>query len=120
MGTVRRRRYGTALFWLVAGSMHFLQPRFYEAIVPPPLDRYKHQVVVASGIAELAGALAVLPNTTRRLARTWLLATLVAVYPANIYMALRPQRFQRIPRSLLWLRLPVQGFFAWITWRGTE
>jgi uncharacterized membrane protein len=100
--------------------MHFLRPRFYEAIVPPPLRRYKREVVVASGIAELVGGVAVLPRATRRMARGWLLATLVAVYPANVYMALKPERFRPIPRSLLWLRLPVQGIFAWITWRGTE
>ena len=115
-----RSRYGTVLFWIVAGSMHFLRPRFYESIVPPPLERYKRETVVASGIAELLGAIAVLPSSTRRLARAWLLATLVAVYPANIYMALEPQRFPRIPRSLLWARLPLQGLFAWLTVRGTE
>ncbi|HXA53309.1 MAG TPA: hypothetical protein VNV37_00395 [Solirubrobacteraceae bacterium] len=108
------------LFWVVAGAMHFLRPRFYEAIVPPPLDRRKREVVVASGLAELLGAFAVLPSRTRRLARGWLLATLAAVYPANIYMALRPERFSSIPRPLLWVRLPVQGLFAWMTWRGTE
>ena len=100
--------------------MHFLKPRFYEAIVPPPLFRWKHAVVAASGIAELAGGVAVLPATTRRVSRWWLLATLVAVYPANIHMALRPERFRRIPRQLLWARLPLQGIFAWFTWRGTE
>src|SRR3989442_1692448 len=56
----------------------------------------------------------------RPFARGWLLATLLAVYPANIYMAINPERFDRIPRSLLWARLPVQGLFAWMTWRGTE
>jgi uncharacterized membrane protein len=115
-----RRRYGIVLFWTVAGSMHFLRPRSYEAIVPPPLERYKREVVLASGIAELVGGMAVLPSRTRRVARGWLLATLVAVYPANLYMALRPERFRRIPKWLLWVRLPVQGLFAWITWRGTE
>jgi len=115
-----RRRYGAALFWTVAGAMHFLRPRFYEAIVPPPLEHYKRQVVVLSGIAELVGGLAILPSRTRRLARGWLLVTLVAVYPANIHMALKPERFPRIPKSLLWARLPIQGAFAWITWRGTE
>jgi uncharacterized membrane protein len=119
MSPLARHRYGTALFWTVAGSMHFLRPRFYEAIVPPPLERYKREVTVASGVAELVGALAVLPSGTRRFARVWLLATLAAVYPANIYMALEPQRFRRIPRSLLLARLPLQGVFAWITWRGT-
>jgi uncharacterized membrane protein len=114
------RRYATALCWTAAGAMHFVRPRFYEAIVPPPLDRYKREVVVASGIAELAGAAAILPADTRRAARGWLLLTLAAVYPANVHMALRPERFPRIPRALLWARLPLQGLFAWLTWRGTE
>ncbi len=100
--------------------MHFLQPRFYEAIVPPPLDRYKREVVVVSGIAELAGAAAILPRATRRGGRWWLLATLAAVFPANVYMAVRPEKFEKIPRALLWARLPLQGLFAWLTWRGTE
>jgi uncharacterized membrane protein len=120
MTPVKRRRCGTALFWTVAGAMHFVRPGFYEAIVPPPLRRYKREVTAASGIAELVGAVAVIPHRTRRFARRWLLATLLAVYPANLYMALRPERFRRIPRLLLWARLPVQGLFAWITWRGTE
>lgn len=120
MTPVERRRYGAVLFWAVAGAMHFVRPSFYEAIVPPPLQRYKREVAIASGIAELVGALAVVPRRTRRSARRWLLATLLAVYPANVYMALEPERFRRIPRSLLWARLPLQGLFAWITWRGTE
>jgi uncharacterized membrane protein len=120
MTSTTARRRGLFLFWAVAGAMHFVRPRFYEAIVPPPLDRRKREVVVASGLAELAGAFAVLPSRTRRLARCWLLATLAAVYPANIYMALRPERFRSIPTPLLWARLPLQGLFAWMTWRGTE
>jgi uncharacterized membrane protein len=48
------------------------------------------------------------------------LATLVAVYPANIEMALHPERFPKIPSAALWARLPVQGLFALITWRGTR
>jgi uncharacterized membrane protein len=113
-------RYGLALFWLLAGSLHFLRPRLYEKIVPPALARHKRQVVVASGVAELAGGLAVLADSTRRIGRWWLLATLVAVYPANIHMAVRSERFPRIPTPLLWARLPVQALFAWFTWRGTE
>jgi len=102
-----------------AGAMHFLRPRLYEAIVPPPLARFRREVVIASGVAELAGGVAVMPRPTRRAARLWLIATLVAVYPANIHMALAPERFPRIPRALLWARLPLQGLFAWLTWRGT-
>jgi uncharacterized membrane protein len=113
-------RIGTALFWLVAGSMHFIAPKSYEAIVPPPLDRYKREVVQVSGVAELVGALGVMPRRTRRAARWWLLATLVAVYPANIYMALRPEKFRNVPAAALYARLPVQFLFGWLTWRGTE
>lgn len=116
----RAWRWGTALFWITAGLNHFRSPRFYEAIVPPPLDRWKSHVSIAAGAAELAGGLAVVPERTRPAARWWLLSTLAAVYPANIHMALRPQRFPKLRKELLWARLPVQGLFAWLTWRGTR
>jgi uncharacterized membrane protein len=77
-------------------------------------------VNIAAGVAELAGAAAVVPARTRPVARWWLLATLVAVYPANIHMAMRPERFPRYRRSLLLARLPFQGLFALLTWRGTR
>jgi uncharacterized membrane protein len=76
--------------------------------------------VIATGIAEIVGGVSVLPDSTRRAARWWLLATLLAVYPANIEMALNPERFPKIPAAALWVRLPVQGLFALLTWRGTR
>jgi uncharacterized membrane protein len=100
--------------------MHFVIPRQYEAIMPPSLARWKKELVVASGVAEIAGGLAVLPERTRRGARWWLLATLAAVYPANIHMALHPGQFEKVPAAALWARLPVQGLFALLTWRGTR
>lgn len=100
--------------------MHFIRPAFYEAIVPRSIARWRREIVIASGVAELAGGMAVLPEATRRGARWWLLATLVAIYPANIEMALHPDRFPQIPPPLLWARLPFQGVFAWMTWRGTR
>jgi uncharacterized membrane protein len=116
----RRAQIGTALFWIVGGAMHFAVPRQYEAIVPPRLERRRKEIVVVSGVAELAGGFAVLPDGTRRLARWWLLATLVAVYPANIHMAVNSDQFARIPAPLLWARLPLQFVFALMTWRGTR
>jgi uncharacterized membrane protein len=110
----------TAIFWVFAGTMHFVIPRQYEAIVPPSIAARTREVVVISGLAEIAGGLAVLPSSTRRGARWWLLATLVAVYPANIHMARHPELFPKIPAPALWARLPVQGLFAWMTWRGTQ
>ena len=113
-------RIGAAAFWLLAGAMHFVIPRQYEAIVPPRIAPWKKEVVVVSGLAEMAGGLAILPEGTRRGARWWLLATLVAVYPANIHMALHPEQFPKIPRLALYVRLPIQGLFALLTWRGTR
>jgi uncharacterized membrane protein len=113
-------RIAAAAFWVLAGTMHFVIPRQYEAIVPPYLARWRKELVVASGIAEIAGGVAVLPDATRRGARWWLLATLVAVYPANIHMALNAKDFPKIPPAALWARLPVQGLFALLTWRGTR
>jgi uncharacterized membrane protein len=115
----RRWRFAAAGFWIAAGANHFLQPRFYEAIVPPPLDRWRRRVNVIAGAAELTGGLAILPGRTRPAARWWLLATLVAVYPANVHMAVRPERFPKYPPALLWARLPLQGAFACLTWHGT-
>jgi uncharacterized membrane protein len=113
-------RIAAAAFWVFAGAMHFVIPRQYQAIVPPYLARWKKEVVVASGIAEIAGGVAILPEQTRRGARWWLLATLVAVYPANIHMAINSKDFTNIPAPALWARLPVQGLFALLTWRGTD
>src|SRR5829696_8875446 len=115
-----RARLGAAAFWLGAGAMHFVIPRQYEAIVPPSIAHWKKELVVASGIAEIAGGVAILPEQTRRGARWWLLATLLAFYPANIHMAVNSKDFPNIPAAALWARLPVQGLFALLTWRGTR
>jgi uncharacterized membrane protein len=116
----RAWRHITAAFWIANGLNHFRAPKFYEAIVPPPFEGRRSEVNVASGLAELAGGVAVLPDRTRPAARWWLMGTLVAVYWANIHMAVRPAKFPRIKPALLWARLPFQGLFAWLTWRGTR
>jgi uncharacterized membrane protein len=93
--------------------MHFIRPREYRAIMPDYLPAHR-ELVAASGVAEIAGGLGVLHPRTRRLAGWWLVATLIAVFPANVHMALHPERHKRIPRALLYARLPVQGLFiAW-------
>jgi uncharacterized membrane protein len=120
MNADRGWRLAAAIFWLASGANHFRARRFYEAIVPPPLDRWKREVSALAGAAELAGGAAVLSARTRPAARWWLLATLLAIYPANIHMAIRPERFPRFSPALLWARLPVQGLFALLTWRGTH
>jgi uncharacterized membrane protein len=72
------------------------------------------ELVAASGVAEIAGGLGALHPRTRRPAGWWLVATLLAVFPANVHMAVHPERYRRIPRALLYARLPVQVLFmAW-------
>ena len=104
------------VFFLAAGSLHFLKPQPYVATVPDVLPR-KLEIVYASGVAELAGGALVLSERTRRAAGWWLIATLVAVFPANVNMAVNADRFRSVPEALLWARLPVQGLLiAWV-WR---
>src|SRR5918999_1180263 len=103
-------------FFLAAGLLHFLKPRPYVAIVPDALPR-KRAIVYASGVAEMAGGAGVLPERTRRAAGWWLIAALLAVFPANVNMAVNADRFRAVPEMLLWARLPVQGLLiAWV-WR---
>jgi uncharacterized membrane protein len=99
-------------FFVFAGIMHFVVPRTYEAIVPNRLPA-RRALVYASGVAEIAGGVGVMHPRTRRLASWWSVATLVAVFPANVNMALNADRF-KVPGGVpaLWLRLPVQALFV--------
>ena len=104
--------------------MHFVVPRSYESIVPHWLPR-RREAVIISGIAEIIGAAALLPPSSRRLARWWLLGLLLAVFPANVQMALTPElvpglNLRRVPRWTLWARLPLQPLAMLWVWRATE
>jgi uncharacterized membrane protein len=114
MRILLRRLFGP--FFVFAGAMHFLRPRWYERIVPPWLPAPR-EVVYASGVAEIAGGVGVMHPRTRRLGSLWSIATLIAIFPANLHMALHPEAYEEsVPggRRALWARLPVQGLFiAW-------
>jgi uncharacterized membrane protein len=109
-----------AAFFVGSGVNHFLSPRFYRAIVPPRLQGQAKLVVEVSGVAEIAGGLAVLAPRSRRLAGAGLIALLAAVFPANLYMAREPKRFSRVPRWALYARLPLQPLMMWWAWRATR
>lgn len=103
----RRRPVGLATLFVTSGVLHFVAERFYTSIVPDSLPNPKLLVQV-SGVAEIAGGVGLLVPKARRAAGLGLLALLVAVFPANINMALRPERWPQIPRWALWARLPLQ------------
>lgn len=116
-------RAALAALFAFTGTMHFLRPRLFEAIVPPPVP--PKEAVAVSGAAELAGAAAVLHPATRRLGRWWLLALLLAVFPANVHMAVSPERIagldlRRVPPWALWARLPLQPLAMLWVWRATR
>ena len=103
-------------FYLLAGALHFVIPRTYEAIVPGGLPA-RRELVYLSGVAEMAGGAGVLADRTLRPAGWWLIATMLAVFPANVTMAVEAERFRAVPEPLLWARLPLQAaIVAWI-WR---
>src|SRR3954451_20480257 len=101
-------------FFVLAGVVHFTRTRWYESIMPPYVPRHR-EMVYASGVAEIAGGLGLMTRR-RRTAGWWLLATLVAVFPANVHMALHHEDYP-VPggRATLYARLPFQAvFMAWV------
>lgn len=107
-----------AAFFVFAGVSHFTRPEFFVSIVPHYLPAPRALVYV-SGVFEILGGLAVLWPATRAAAGVGLVLLLLAVYPANLYMAFAPERFvaQGTPLWALYARLPVQFvFIAWAWW----
>ena len=109
--TATRHLFG-ALF-IAAGTNHFITPDFYVSIMPPYLPMHL-PLVYLSGIAEVAlGALLMWPRFANCAA--WgLIALLIAVFPANLHMALHAELYPQFSALALWLRLPLQA--ALITW----
>jgi uncharacterized membrane protein len=97
-------------FLTVAGTMHFVTPRFYDAMVPPQLPGRPRSWTYGSGIAEIGVAAAVAVPRTRRLGGSAAALLFVAVFPGNVQMAIDAHRRNRPARERLALlfRLPVQ------------
>ncbi|MDB5268438.1 MAG: hypothetical protein JWP58_1478 [Hymenobacter sp.] len=108
-------RYALALIFVLAGIWHFVHSATYLAIMPPMLPT-PLALVYVSGVFEMLGGLGLLPARTRRLAGWGLLALLVAVFPANVYMALVHEQLH-IPGWVAWGRLPLQLPLLWWVWR---
>ncbi|WP_049947609.1 DoxX family protein [Candidatus Halobonum tyrrellensis] len=115
--------YVMSLFYTVAGVTHFLVPGAYERVVPPSFPR-PLALVYLSGVAEVVLGVGVAVRRTRRVSAWGLVALLVAVFPANVYMATHdiaaemvPDRAAGVARAAAWLRLPLQGALVlWAWW----
>src|SRR5665213_1459788 len=102
-----------AVLFFTSGTLHFVRPALFTAIVPPQFGHVEALVAI-SGAAELAGGIGILIPATRNAAGIGLIALLVAVWPANWYMALAADRFTAVgPAWALWLRVPLQLPLIW-------
>jgi len=112
-------------FYIVAGFNHLMNPDFYLAIMPPLLPSPEWLNVI-SGLAEIVLGVYVLEPRTRVLAAWGLIALLIAVFPANLHVAVNnvgvpggePGTGNAVAN---WLRLPFQAvFIAWAWWYTRE
>ncbi len=106
-----------AIAFMGAGAAHFLRTDLFVRIVPPMFPQPRALVFI-SGVCEIAGGLGLLIPRLRRPAAWGLIALLIGVFPANIYMAVHADRFAdlKLPPVFLWLRLPLQPVFIAAVW----
>ena len=111
-------RWVFSLSLIAVGVSHFTDPEPFVEIMPPPLAPWALELVYWSGVFEILGGVGLLVERTRRLAGWGVLALLIAVYPANIYMAVEGVGFAGLEPNpvALWLRLPLQFVFMAVTW----
>jgi uncharacterized membrane protein len=100
-----------AIFLTTAGVSHFLVPKQYDAIVPKSLPGKPRGYTYVSGLAELTVAAAVAHPRTRRLGGRLAALLFIAVFPANVQMAVdwknRPLPFRVIALARLPLQIPL-------------
>ncbi|MFZ9629349.1 MAG: MauE/DoxX family redox-associated membrane protein [Ilumatobacteraceae bacterium] len=101
----------------VAGVAHFVNPDFFDAIVPPWLPPGERFWTYASGVVELAIAPMLLVPRWRRIGGLAALALFVGVYPANLYMAWDWRDRTVAEQLVAYGRLPFQFVFIWLAWR---
>jgi uncharacterized membrane protein len=109
-------RYVFGAAFIIAGANHFVMTAFYVSIVPPYLP-WPLALVIISGLAEIGLGALLLFQRWSALAAWGLIALLIAVFPANLHMALHSYLYPWAPVAALWLRLPLQAvLIAWAYW----
>ncbi|WDQ17274.1 DoxX family protein [Rhodopirellula sp. P2] len=106
-----------ALLFIAAGINHFISPNFYVQMIPDGWPR-PLMLVHVSGVLEVIGGVGLLVPPLRRFAGWGLIALLIAVFPANVHMALHPDRYDDFSHTGLIARLPLQGVLIALVWWG--
>ncbi len=111
-------RYVFAAFFISAGVMHFANEPFYMKIMPDYIPLEWHRPAVhLSGIAEIVLGVLLWDPRTMRWAGWGLIALLIAVFPANIYLYQHPEIFPDFNPTMQLIRLPLQAvMIAWAWW----
>jgi uncharacterized membrane protein len=113
-------RYLLGVLFIAAGINHFLNTATYLSIMPPYLP-WHLELVYISGIAESALGVLLLIRRYAVWAGWGLVALCIAVFPANLHMAMHADLYPAIPELAMWLRLPAQGLLiAWSWWYTRE
>ena len=103
-----------SIFYINVGIKHFTDPYWFLHIIPPFLERVGLELVYISGFFEILFGLMLIIPKTRQLASYGLILLLIAVYPANLYLAFyeEPQKLIGISAfAASWIRLPIQFIF---------
>jgi uncharacterized membrane protein len=112
----RAARMLLAVLLVGQGINHFVMTDTFVRMIPPWLP-WPRLLVHLSGVAELGLGLLLSSPRTRRLAVLGIVSLFVAIFPANLHMALHPEEWPELPEAALWARLPLQGvLIAWAWW----
>ena len=109
-----------AIFYVMVGISHFIFPSWYVQIVPQVLD-YPLLIVLLSGFFEILLGFFLLFRKTKKIAGCGLIFLLIAVFPANIYLAMPNGEAMNTTPLIAWGRLPFQFVFIYLAyWHSLE
>lgn len=109
-------KYILAAIFILGGINHFAAPEFYRRMMPPIFPAHLF-LIYLTGFFEIALGALLLTGKFSAFAAWGIIALLIAVYPANIYMAMRPEIFPEFNPLIFYLRLPLQiVLIAWAYW----
>ena len=107
----------SSIFYVIVGIKHFIEPEYFLSIVPPYLP-YHLELVYVSGLFEVLFGILILLPKYRYYGAIGLILLLIAVFPANIYLAqneIAQEAIGATQEIAMW-RLPIQGILIWIAY----